>query len=476
MASIFDLSRHISQLKREKKYNDALLFFKENKSDFTKEQISNNEYLISDMVACLRYTNHFDAGFKFLNIYGIEINSETKERVLNSYGWLLWSKYKSENSNVNDTENENDFFEEDEETLDNNNLHYDKNELIQRIEVLIPILLSINNDFTKTLTSNLFSIVLKSEKKKPTPNRKLINDFCNNFNPENLSKDCSTIQIERKGQLKDMELASDMENWFAYKTKALLKMGEWQQCFDTSKKALESIEKFHYSNDVWIARRIALSKKNLGNTEETIEELQTILRKKKEWFIQKELSELYFEKEDFEKAFKYSIDAITNFGPLEFKVDLLYLLGRIHKNKNELGLAFKHFSLSKLIRQKEEWKVPQKLFDELNQFEQQEVVLSEINKLKSELKKYWDSFLKPKQEKTRNNTSKINNGEIIKIMNDNERGKDGFLKCDNQEYYFSLSANYHLTPKIIIGSSVGFKIIPAENGKKEQTRIIKLNE
>jgi len=103
MASIFDLSRHISQLKREKKYNEALEFFKENKSDFTNEQISKNEYLISDMVACLRYTSHYDAGFKFLSIYDIEINSETNERILNSYGWLLWSKYKSENSNVNDS-------------------------------------------------------------------------------------------------------------------------------------------------------------------------------------------------------------------------------------------------------------------------------------------------------------------------------------------------------------------------------------
>lgn len=475
MASIFDLSRHISKLKREKKYNEALLFFKENKSDFTNEQISKNEYLISDMVACLRYTSYYDAGFKFLSIYSIEINSETNERILSSYGWLLWSKYKSENSIANDSENENDYFEEDEETLDNSSFHYDKNELIQRIEVLIPILLSINNDYSKTLTSNLFSIVLKSEKKKPTPNWKLINDFCNNFNPENLSTDCSTIQVERKGQMKDMELASDMENWFAYKTKSLLKIGEWQECFDTSKKALETIENFHYSNDVWFARRIALAKKNLGNTEETIDELQAILRKKKEWFIQKELSELYFEKEDFENAFKYSIDAITNFGPIEFKVDLLYLLGRILKNKSETELAFKHFSLSKLIRQKEEWKVPQKLFDELNQFEQQEITVSEINKLKSALKNYWNSF-KPKQENLNNSNPNIQNGEIVRIMHDNERGKDGFLKCNGAEYYFSLSANYHLTPKISVGSNVEFKIIPTENGKKEQTKIIKLNE
>lgn len=475
MASVFDLSKHISQLKSEKKYNEALVFFKENKSDFTNEQISKNEYLISDMVACLRYTSHYDAGFKFLSIYDIEINSETKVRILNAYGWLLWSKYKSENSNINDSENENDYFEDDEETINNSNFHYNKNELILRIEVLIPILLSINNDYSKTLTSNLFSIVLKSEKKKPAPNWKLINDFCNHFNPENLSTVCSTIQVERKRQLKDMELASDMENWFAYKTKSLLKIGEWQECFDTSKKALESIENFHYSNEVWFARRIALAKKNLGNIEEAIEELQTILRKKKEWFIQKELAELYFEKEDFEKAFKYSIDAITNFGPIKFKVDLLYLLGRIHKNKDETELAFKHFSLSKLIRQKEDWKVPQKLFDELRNFEISEINIIDIGNLESELKKYWNSF-STKKKKSFSKLKKAQKGEIVRIMNDNERGKDGFLKSDNKDFYFSLSSKFHLTSKIEIGIKVEFIRISSKDGKKEKAQITKIIE
>ena len=68
MASLFDFSRHIADLKREKKYAEALSYFKENKAEISKEQISNNEYLISDIISCLRYTNHFDAGFQFLSI------------------------------------------------------------------------------------------------------------------------------------------------------------------------------------------------------------------------------------------------------------------------------------------------------------------------------------------------------------------------------------------------------------------------
>lgn len=477
MASLFDFSRHIADLKKEKKYSDALSYFKVNKTNFSKEQLSNNEYIVSDIISCLRYTNQFDAGFQFLTIYDIKIDDSQKERILSAYGWLLWSKYKAENENASNFDDETQFFDEDEDDFQHQSFHYDKNELIERIETLIPILLALNSEFSKTLVSNLFSIVLKSEKKKPAPNWKFVNDFCNQIDPTLLSTDCSTIQIERKGRTQDMELASDFENWYAYKTKALMKLGEWQECFDTSKEALEKIDNFHYSNDVWFSRRVALSKKNLGNTEDTIEEFETILKKKREWFIQKELAELYVEKDDFDKAFKMAIDAINNFGPLEFKVDLLFLLAKILNKQGQSDLAFKHLSLSKLVRQGEEWKVPQKLFDELNQFEQSEIPLSELKNLKSELKKYWNGFNKnDNRHKTPKHSSNSGNlqGEIIKLLHDNERGKDGFIKSEDNEFYFSASPNWHLTTELTVGKKVVFKVIPAEDGKKEQTRILKL--
>lgn len=475
MASLFDFSRKIADLKKEKKYAEALSHFKENKANFTKEQISTNEYIISDLITCLRHSNHIDAGFKFLNIYGIKINLETKERILSAYGWLLWSKYKAEYFVGNDNEQENDFFDEDDDEFPiNSNIHHDKNELVEQIENILPLLFNINNSFQQSLISNLISIVLKSEKKKPSPNWKLVNEFCNSINPNYLSITCSTIQVKRKGQIKDMELASDLENWYAYKTKALSKLGQWQECFEKSKEALEKLNSFHYSNDIWFSRRIALSKKNLGNTDDTILELELILKKKREWFIQKELAELYFEKEDYNHAFKYAIEAINNFGHIEFKIDLLFLLGKIHNKKGENELAFKHFSLSKLIRQSEEWKIPLKLLEELSRFSHDEITVKELQNLKNDLKNYWNNNSSNNQQKVTINTNELHQGRITKILHDNERGKDGFLKFNESELYFSLSANYHLTPKINIGSNVEFKIIPPQDGKKEQTKIIKL--
>ena len=99
MPNLFEFSQQIATYKKEKKFSEALSYFRENKGSFTKEQIGNNEYIVSDMISCLRYSNHLDAGFQFLSIYGIAINEEQKERILSAYGWLLWAKYKAENEN-----------------------------------------------------------------------------------------------------------------------------------------------------------------------------------------------------------------------------------------------------------------------------------------------------------------------------------------------------------------------------------------
>ena len=220
----------------------------------------------------------------FLNNYGVEINSDTKEKIIGAYAWLLWSKYKEVHIGENHTNEDIDFLDEEDETLLELDIKYDKDDLVTKIEQVILLLFNINNSFNQTLISNLFSIVLKSEKKKPAPNWRLINDFCNSINPEFLSHDCSTIQVKRKGQTKDME------------------------------------------------------------------------------------------------------------------------------------------------------------------------------------KKF---FSKPKSNQK---------GEIVKIMNDNARGKDGFLKSDNKEFYFSLSANYYLTHKIQIGTKVEFNIMLSKDEKREQTKIFQIIE
>lgn len=466
--TLFDFSQTITKLNKEKNFSDALSYFKENKSQFTTDQIVSNDYLIAAMVTALRQTANFDNAFKFLDIYQIKIDENTREIILTAYGWLLYSKFKSENKISEYSSTEAESFE-DEEIETATGHHYNKSEIIQKIEASIPLFLTVKSDFTYSVVSNLFNSVLKAEKKKANASWKFVSDFCDLISPDYLSLDCRTIEVERKGQKKPMEMASDRENWFAYKSKALMKLGKYQECYEISKTALDSFEKFHYSNDVWFARRIALSKKNLGNPADAIEELQQILRRKREWFIQKELADLCREGGDLERSFDYAIAAINNFGDLEYKVDLLFLLGDLLSERNENDLAFKHFSLSRLLRVNSGWKIPEKLSLILSQFKQEPIPSDKCQELKNELMKYWKSFL-PKDTENRSGT-----GIIKGILHDNEQGMDGFIDCDHGgSVYFSV--NSHDVNKNVyrIGTKVKFIILPAIEGKKDRATKLKL--
>lgn len=474
--TLIEFSKQIAFLKKERKYNEALTYFRENKKLFSKEEIAQNEYITSNMLYCLRGSGQLDAGFKFIERYDISIDAKQKEMVLNAYGWLLWSKFKAENSSVFDNEDVDQLFEEDDESFLNENVDLNKNEIVQKIEELIAILLQFNSDFSKNIISNLFSIVLKTEKKKAAPNWKMIDNFCSQIDPQVLSKECSNIVTEKRGEKKETELASDFENWYAYKTKALIKLGKWEECFNVSKEALELIDKFHYSNDIWLLRRIAISKKNLGNIDEAILELKSILKKKKEWFIQKELAELYFEKGEFDQSLKTAIESVMAPGPLEFKVDLLFLLGNILNKQEKSDLAFKHFQLSKLLRQEKEWKIPSKLIEVLREFSQPLIPLSDISILIKELRQYWNSFIpkpiKITQEEGKNSALENLTGEVKSILHDNEKGKVGFINSGGKSYYFSTPSTFKLNSKIKLKSKVVFRVVPAGGRKKEKAEII----
>lgn len=394
--TLFDFSQSIKALNKEKKFSDALQFFKNNKTEFSAEQIGLNKYVVYEMITALIETNHYEVIFTFIEQHRIVLDPK-------NFGYLL-----------------------------------------------------------------------KKFKDKPSVNWTFVNKFCDLVSADTLDTECKTIEVERKGEKKPMELASDKENWYAFKTKSLFETQQYQECFEISKKALETFETFHYSNEIWFARRIALSKKHLGNSADALNELLQVLRRKKEWFIQTEVAEIYKENGDFDKAFKYAIEAINNFGDLVYKVGLLVQLAEILENKMEHELAYKHYSLSKLLRQHEEWKVPQTIEYSLQNLGFAQISLEQLPNLKKELKNYWNTF-KLQQESKTINSNQQQTGKIDKILNNDEKGADGFIKYDsNKSVYFRLQPSEELVKNINIGLEVTFKVLPPKvDGKKERAINVK---
>lgn len=325
--------------------------------------------------------------------------------------------------------------------------------------------------FDVTIDAKSFPFLLKKLKNKPSINWNFINNFCDLISIDQLDTECKIREVERKGARKKMEFASAREDWLATKTKTLFELKQYQECFNLSKRALELLNKFHYSNDIWFARRIALSKKCLGEIDEALDELLLILKTKKEWFIQVEIAEIFKEKGDIDQAFKYAIDAINNFGELTYKVKLLEIIGDLLVEKKDKELAFKHYSLAKLLRLENEWKVPGSLLVSLDKTSVKQINSNEMSSLVKELKKYWNKF-KIVDSINKEDVSQLFSGKIIKIINNNERGIDGFIEySDNKSIYFSVNIN-HVTNDLNVGAMVKFKILPKIQDKKERAIII----
>lgn len=476
MSTIYDFSRQIKEYCKAKNYTQALEYFKANKVNFDKKVIAGNQYLIGDILACLRHTNHFDAGFQFLNNYEVEIDDLTPEVILNAYAWLLYDNFKFENNGTTIDEHEDfifDISEEDTAAI----LKTDKSELILKIEDVIQLLVVYDSIYSKSVLEFLFKIVLKVEKNKLSPDWTFVVNFCDTINPEKLSTTCSTIKVTRKGIQKDMELASANESWYAYLSKGLFETKNYQRCFDISKLALDTFDAFHYSNDIWFARRIALCKKALGNIDEAISELEVILRKKKEWFIRKELAEMYMEKGNLDKAFTHAMHGMVAYGDLEFKIELIELLGKMLKQKGNELLSFQHFTLVCLIREENHWKLHGSLLQSVNSYLDMPVYkLSDKSRLLKELSSFWNQDIPQSKRESAHpvfESGEQLTGVVKKLLKPTEIGKQGFITKDNGgDLFFFLKKDHKLYDEIREGMKVSFQSEPDRNGKGD--RAIKL--
>lgn len=405
--------------------------------DEAKELVKDDPYLVSGIITILRKSNQLDRAFSFLNFLQIEINEGTAPQIIDAYGWMVYAKVKAENQDIDEEQPEESF---DSLLSDLDHQHVvvsnqeNRNETIQLILSTIPLL---NPQAEYGAFSRLFRLVLKSEKHRLNTNWQFLSDLLNQVNPDTLSQECEAVEFNRRGKQKKMELASDKEAWYAAQTQVLMELEQYEKCIELSNASLEMFDSFHYGNDVWFARKIAKCQQQLGNIQDAIKAMEEVERRKSEWFVQKELAELYFEQSEVLKAKRMATKAALNYGDKEKKDGVYFLLGQIHKKQDQRETAYKHFLLSLMIRQEEDWKVPQRLKVELeetkperfkNEYESSSTLFKELLKL-------WkgNSPSVRGQHRKRKPSTKEIHGKISHIRHDKGFG---FIVGDNEHEYF----------------------------------------
>lgn len=394
MEDIQNIKKQADEYRKAKNYTEALPLYK-NLWDNYRD--SCNEWDGWGYAFCLRHLKEYQSSLDICReVYKIKPDFE---QIKGLYAWCI---YYTEIAVTNVT-NESNFFKAGEGIL----------RLIKE------------NDQYSPFLATVFKTLEYLNEKAIYPTDKIL-EWTSKLNFEALD---STPYSFTDNDGKVRELASKKEQYFMWRTKALQKKGLFDECIELSQKALETLETFHYSNDVWFARRISLSYRGLGKLDIALKQLEDLLKHKNEWFIYKEIAEIYLEQKDIDNALKFAVNGALCFGDIDKKLNLYKLLVDILTYKNQDNDAKKHVELIYQIRKSQDWDIDNELQILINKFQVDTNQVLNTKNLEKDLKQLWEKLKFSGQE--------IQVGTIKSIL---PNGKAGFIETENRKsYYFKIT-------------------------------------
>lgn len=407
--TIQEFSLQLSEFRKQKKSNDGLSFFKQNKHLFSDDDIRNDSYTIFNMIYFLKETNNCKYVFQFLSQYNINILNLNKP-VATSLSWCLLKK---------------DF-------------EFDVKKYLMIFKDLISVL-------ERYEEKSPISLLLKegiqfAENNKQLENKNMfLIEFLSIFNPYFL--------------MENEKYLSSKEYYYLKLSKAYREIKKYAKSISIAEEGLRKIQYFHKNTGIWLKRDIALCKIELNKLDEALMILEKLYEIKKDWFFLYDMAKIYYQKNQLDKAFDNLIYIMNLNIPIKSKLKSIFLLGEILEKQNS-DFALKHFIFLALFYQKQGWNIKKNICEK---FQNSELNGYDYNELFNELKIFWEESDKS-----------LMCGEISKILHDNEKGIDGFIKAD-KDYYFSLPRKNKLSNLINVGVKVKYK---ANNGKAFIQKII----
>ena len=260
-----------------------------------------DEFNLYDALQVLKATKN-DSEVDFDFIFAVAKKFSDKEEVINRFKWFAFQKYLKNKKNI---------------ALLPNEVNINK-------MLLLTSQSNLREDDTYPCPYTIATIELAKGHSKNLFNGKKVNEYLDKLNPILLSK--KNNNYVKDGE--EVKVASDLESYYALKTKALLKIEQFADCKSLCELALNDLEEFHYNNDLWFQMRIALCYEKLGELEKSEELFQKLLSTKAgndKWFLYYDIADLYYHQNNLEKALKHSINA-TFYGTDLDKMNGLLLL------------------------------------------------------------------------------------------------------------------------------------------------------
>ena len=427
------LSKELTRLRKSGDYAGVLETYRKTIAGaFSAEDIARNEWVLWAVLQAYRKQRYFfDAWWWFMHELGITRPDGQSVYVLRELGWSLFMILKQ-------------WRKEPEKTV----------ETAKRYTLMLPdittgMLGAIDIQSEYLLYTRLLFEFTEAERKRPNPDYSRIISLLQMVQPQQLSEE----NKPDAGASHTYEPMTDRERWYSLMTQVLQKSGEYERCRDIAQEALNTLETFHFDNDVWFTRRLAISEAHTGDTENALQHYTEIYSRKQDWFIAREIATLYHYLNKPDTALTYCIEAVSASGKLPFKADVFYLMGLQYDALNHSTKADTHYYIYRQLRQQEGWRIPDKRAEHLEQRGIPHIKKSEsLQELLHTLSHEWE------EDRIRYSSVPRYTGYISKILHAGKNG-DGFITGENGTgYYFRIQHIRDAKKEIHEGAPVTYEL------------------
>lgn len=429
METIQTINQQIYQLRTQGNYRQALDVYK-NKvhQKFTKDQIIANDYLMANILHCIRKSSNPLKGLDYMqNHLKYFPDLQTHKQTCFEYGWSLYQHIKSIELN-NTTDKVPDF--------------------MQNAMKLVNKQLAKQNYL---LFSRLLLLISKKMMVKGEPVKSL-DEFLDKFAESDFEGIAQKVKVKIKGKEKQVELASDKETYLVRKSKSLLLNQRFSECVKHSENTLKIIDHFHQGNQLWIARNLAAALSKTGRVKAGITKLRQVAETKKDWYLYHEVAQLYNQAENEKEALSWYCKAALRQGNTHYKTGLYENMCSFLSETAYTEKVCQHLHLANAIRKQQQWKIPA----ENHQLQVQHGCKSEVDQsvdqCYNDLTAWWQQHITDVPE-----SEEMETGTITRILNDGSNG-DGFITSEKgKSIYFRFKKCNIAHEQIKYGVKVYFK-------------------
>ncbi|HQF67522.1 MAG TPA: hypothetical protein PLC91_01130 [Candidatus Cloacimonadota bacterium] len=244
-------------------------------------------------------------------------------------------------------------------------------------------------------------------------------------------------------------------------SKALFNAGDYPACFNLCREVLNRNLELSTNADIWFRRRMALCLGKQGDYLLALKEYEQILPRKRDWFILYEAALAAYRLGQTDRSLELALQAANAYGDADNKIHLWELLQNLMAIKKEFDRSIAMLKLCAAIRKQRNWRMDNNLIMDLKAHN---IDLDSLPPYKVILRDC-QAWMRPGKPIDQNNLQ----GRVSNLL---PHGKAGFIKSENQSYYFQVSQCLFPVEDLHIGLKVAFCTRKSFDHKKQQESVI----